>query len=194
MATTAGYHPGAPVVTRGGTGTIGAATALLIALLVSGCAGNSVTVFEEPGFGIVFSYPNQMSLRTDVRTATRAGDVAPTDKTVALALDRVNLITISRHTLRTPVTDANLNQAKLEFDRLITQLSPTAAPGVLVQRGGLPGLEYEFPVPSLPGERSRRTILFDGDTEYTLDCQSTTEKRELIDKACDTTVDTVHRR
>ena len=168
--------------------------ALTATLLASGCAGSGVVRFDQPGFGVVFSYPSQMSLHTDVRTSTQTGDVAPEDTTVAVALDEYNLITISRHALRARVTSTNLDQAKPEFDRLITQLAPTTAAGAPVQHGGLPGLEYQFAVPSPPTGQSRYTILFDGDTQYTLDCQSTTEERTQINQACDTALNSLHRR
>jgi hypothetical protein len=164
-----------------------------VILSLSGC-GDGVATFDQPEFGVVFSYPSDMSLRTDVRTGTQAGDIALTDTSVALALDRYDLITISRHTLRTGVTGANLNKAKAEFDRLISQLAPSAAPGSVVQHGGLPGLEYRFQVSGQPGEASRHTILFDGDTEYTLDCQSTPDQRADLERACDTALSTLHRR
>lgn len=171
-----------------------AVTGILTAVIAASACGDGAATFDQPEYGVVFSYPSGMDLRTDVRTGTQAGDVAPTDKTVALALDRYDLITIGRHTLRTAVTAANLSQAKSEFDRLVSQLAPASGSGSVVQHGGLPGLEYRFPVAAQPGETSRHTILFDGDTEYTLDCQSTPDQRADIERACDTALNTLHRR
>jgi hypothetical protein len=65
---------------------------------------------------------------------------------------------------------------------------------LVIQHGGLPGLEYRFPVAGQAGETSRHTILFDGDTEYTLDCQSTPDQHAEIERACDTALNTLHRR
>ena len=59
---------------------------------------------------------------------------------------------------------------------------------------GLPALTYaEVPVASVEGGQSRLVVVFDGRTEYLINCQSTPEKRSEINEACDLAVETLRR-
>ena len=40
-------------------------------------------------------------------------------------------------------------------------------------------------MPSIEDGESRFTVLFDGDQEYLINCQSTPEHRDEVDEACD---------
>jgi len=76
-------------------------------------------------------------------------------------------------------------------DDLISGLAGTELSGKQVEISGFPGFEYEFDLEDPPEGRSRLFMLFDGKTEYTLNCQSTPDKRDELQAACRQAVDTL---
>lgn len=78
------------------------------------------------------------------------------------------------------------------MDDLFEQGTGQPGDGEETEIGGLPALEYESaPTKGRPGEEARLLVIFDGDTEYTINCQSTEKRREDIEKACDTVLETL---
>ncbi len=148
--------------------------------------------FDRPDYAVRFDYPRHLQMRTDVGYDETAG--ASPDALVALMLDDDNAIMVERRELRYAVTDANLNRVRLESDQVVSQLAGTVVHGTEVEVAGLPGLEYMISLASPPPIRSRYVSMFDGATEYTLNCQSTERHRPEMDAACRTALATLHHR
>jgi hypothetical protein len=101
------------------------------------------------------------------------------------------MIGVERFTLDVEVDESNLDQAKQEFDQLFQQVDPSAEsqPGEIV---GLPSLSVDaIAVPTPEDGESRVTVLFEGDQEYLINCQSTPEGRPEIEAACDLVLETL---
>lgn len=85
----------------------------------------------------------------------------------------------------------NIDQAKAEFDGLVAQVDPSAT-GEAGETAGFPSLRYDsLSVPDPQDGESRLTLLFDGDREYVINCQSTPDGREALDAACDQVLETL---
>jgi hypothetical protein len=102
-----------------------------------------------------------------------------------LSLDENNGIILQRYTLDQEVDESNLGLAKREFDALLSQGGVEASPGQTGETAGFPSLEYESVALTVPEDgESRIVVLFEGDQEYLLNCQSTPDEREDVDAAC----------
>ena len=162
----------------------GAATVALIALAVAGCGGDEgPKTFDRDEFPFTFEYPGDFELTEEVEFDQSLG--AASDEDLALAIDEDNLIVLQRITLNLEVTEKNLPVAKEELDGLLAQLDPAAPQGTTGETAGFPSLEYEPVAIDDPAEgESQLLVLFDGDQEYVLNCQSTPDEREQVDEAC----------
>lgn len=79
-----------------------------------------------------------------------------------------------------------------EIDRLVDQFGGTPGSGRLLELGGFPGIRYdEVEVEEPPDGESRLVFLFDGATEYLINCQSTPEERASVEEACDRALSTL---
>jgi hypothetical protein len=154
-----------------------------------GGGGDGTETFEEEGFALTFEYPSSLEETSDVSYSSTAGGAAEDAR--ALGLDDRNAIIVSRYGLNVAVTAENVDQVKPEADDLISGLAGTELSGKQVEISGLPGFEYEFDLEDPPEGRSRLFMLFDGKTEYTLNCQSTPDKRDELQAACRQAVDTL---
>lgn len=177
--------------------------ALLVALAVAvgGCGSSDeegggggtdradTKTFDAEGFEISFSYPADMKEADDVTVDQSAG--AEAKATAGVGYDERNGIFVQRYDLNRAIGKGDLAEIKPEVDMLFEQGFGQPADGKPSEFGGLPALEYEFDVMGQPDERSRFLVIFDGDTEYTLNCQSNKERRDDIEKACDTALETV---
>ena len=172
--------------------------AILIALAIcltaaaGGCGGGDESgseTFEEDGFAITFEHPASFEEIDDVSIASTAGAASRADS--ARGLDEKNLILVSRYDLNVEVGEENLGQVKEELDGVLSQAARQDLSGTQVEFGGLPGYEYTFDLDSEPPVRSRFVALFDGGTEYTINCQSTSENRDEMDAACVQALDTL---
>jgi len=160
---------------------------MLLACVVSlaACGGDSddSSTFEQDDYPFTFEYPADFESSDDVSIDTTLG--GSLEDTIALGVDDSNGIILQRTTLGVEVTEENLDQAKSEFDGLVAQIEPGAS-GEAGETGGFPSLTYgAIPLPTPPEGESRLTILFEGDQEYVLNCQSTPENRDEINAACD---------
>lgn len=165
-----------------------AAALVLASALLTGCGGESDGTFDRAEFPFTFSYPEEFEETEDV-TVDQALGAAP-DETAAVGLDDDNALLVQRFTLNVAIDESNLDLAKDEFDRLAQQVAPDAA-FTQTRVAGLPALELEgVPVESAPDGVSRLTVIFDGDQEYFLNCQSTPEKRAEVEEACDLALET----
>ena len=103
------------------------------------------------------------------------------------------MILVTRYDLRRAVTRTNVGEVRAEVDGVIKGLAGRAVPGTSITFGGLPGYRYRVPLQAPQGAISRLYVLFDRKVEYFLNCQSTPESRDRLDRACDRALDTLHR-
>jgi hypothetical protein len=179
------------------------AAALALGTAACGGGGNR---YEETGLHITFAIPSGFRIAHDINFNRTAGP-APVDRAaIALkvkcttkpapaqgCLNPDNLITISRYNLKSTITSANLSKVKGEVDKVIGSLAGKPVSGREVDYGGLPGYEYVISLTQPINGVSRMSVLFDGATEYLVNCQSTPEKRDKIEKNCRTVLDSIKR-
>jgi hypothetical protein len=154
-----------------------------------GDGGGGNATFEREGFPFTFEYPDSFEFTSDLTIAQTRGSEA--DDRVALASDDENLIALERYTLDVEVDESNFDQVKQEFDQLFQQVDPSAEaqPGEIA---GLTSLSLDaIAVPIPENGESRYTVLFEGDQEYLINCQSTPEGRPEIEAACDLMLETL---
>ena len=168
--------------------------ALLLALIAvtaacGGGGGDGTETFEEEGFAFTFEYPDSFEDVTDISFSSTVGGASRDNKGVGL--DDRNAIVVSRYDLDIAVTAQNVTQVKPELDDVMSQAIGMDVSGKQVEIGGFPGFEYTFDLEEPPEGRSRFFALFDGKTEYTLNCQSTPQKRDELEAACQQAVDTL---
>jgi hypothetical protein len=170
-----------------------ASLAIVFALAsFAACGEDEPNRFEEEGFAISFEYPDGFELTEDVTLSEQRGSQA--EESRALGLDDDNGIIVQRYRLQRSIDESTLDAAKAEFDQLVSDLASGAPEGEKTEIGGLPALRYSgVPVTDPADAQSRLIVLFDGSTEYLINCQSTPDKREEIDEACDMAVDTLER-
>jgi Septum formation len=153
--------------------------------------GDGNATFEREGFPFTFEYPDSFELREDVTVVeTLGGESDESDDRVAVASDDDNMIVVERFTLNVEVDETNLDQAKQEFDQLFQQVDPSAEsqPGEIA---GLPSLSLDAITVPTPAGESLITVLFEGDQEYLINCQSTPEGRPEVEAACDLILETL---
>lgn len=165
------------------------ATAELCVFALASCGNESDGVFEHEGFPFTFEYPDDFEETDDVTVGEELGVAA--DESAAIGIEENDLIAVQSFTLQAEVDQSNLDLAKREVDGLVRQLDPDASTQP-TEVAGLPALSAEnVIVPGLEGGESRLTIIFDGDTEYVFNCQSTPERRAEVDEACDLALETL---
>lgn len=150
---------------------------------LSACGSSGPETFERDGFPFTFEYPSDFRASDDVSFDNELG--AQPDETTAIGLDDANGIVLQRFTLNIAIDEDNIDQAKAEFDGLVGQVDSSAS-GEIGQSAGFPSLSYDaVSVMSPPDGESRITVLFDGDQEYLINCQSAPDQREQVNDACD---------
>ncbi|MFL5869663.1 MAG: hypothetical protein ACJ75R_01165 [Solirubrobacterales bacterium] len=155
----------------------------------SGSDSSGPATFTNDAYPFTFEYPSSFALSNDVTLNQNLG--AQTEDNLALALDNSNGILLQKANLNVTVTKANLEAAKRQFDVLVARIDPGAS-GKATEIGGFPALEYgAIPVSSVPDGQSVITFLFQGQTEYVVNCQSTPDHRSEIDAACDQALGTL---
>jgi hypothetical protein len=164
---------------------------------IAGCGGadgdSEPATFARDNFPFTFEYPEEFEFTEDVSAEQQLGGDAA-DEVVAIAMDEDNGLIIERHTLNTEFSQADMGLVKRQLDGLIQQLDPDAD-GEEGNLAGFPSLTYAaVPMPGLNDGESRFIVLFEGDQEYIINCQSTPDGREEIEQACDRAIDTLARR
>ncbi len=161
----------------------------VLVLGVSACGGGGGGRYEESGFDITFTIPSGFRIAHDIRVSKSAG-ASPVDR-AAVSLDQDNLVIIQRYNLNVAITSSNLASFKNEVDRVIGNLAGKKVAGHEVEYGNLPGYEYVISLAEPAQGESRLAVLFDGMVEYLVNCQSTPEKRDKVEKGCRTVLDSI---
>ncbi len=179
---------------------------LATAALVAGCGGDDEEesspaeptevqagaetneTFSEQGFDIAFEYPEDFEVLEDVQFSQSAGVEAA--NTTGVGLDGTNLIAVQRFDLSVEVSDQNFEAVKMEADQVFSQAAGEQVTGEETEVAGLPALEYDVTIDEAEDVQTRAVAIFDGNTEYLLNCQSGAEQRELILAACDLALET----
>ena len=167
------------------------ASALLL-LAAAACGGSSGSGrYEETGFDITFKIPGGFTIGHDLSVSRNAG-ARPVDE-AAVQVDQDNLIILQRFDLnpKFDITAANLANFKGEVDKVIGSLAGKKVSGHEVEYGGLPGYEYVIPIAQPPQGESRLAVLFDHKVEYLVNCQSTPDTRDKVEKGCRTVLDSI---
>lgn len=169
-------------------------TLLTAVALAAGCGGGGdgdagSQTFDESEFGITFEYPDEFEQEDDITISSSAGGSSTARK--GIKLGKYDVIVITRFNLNFAVTEANLARVKPEVDQVVSQAADSKVSGEQIEFGGLPGYEYEFDITEPTDAQSRFVVLFDGKTEYTINCQSTEEKRAELNEGCRMVLETL---
>jgi hypothetical protein len=165
-----------------------ALVACLLALGV-GCGSDDPKTFDEDGFAITFEYPGDFERTTDVSIARGEGEA---EESVALAMSEDNAIFVQRYGLDRSVTTGDADAVKAELDQVLSELAGSEVSGRRIDAGGPLAFRYEVDRLREPEDgRSTIVAVFDGDTEYFINCQSVPDGREELDEACERAIDTL---
>jgi hypothetical protein len=149
-----------------------------------------VKTFDEPEFAIRFNYPKAFNA-VDVRIGSSAGARPAAQKAIGLSKTD-NVVIVTRYNLQRRVTEDNLDTIKPEADKLFSRLAGKDLKAKVTTVAGMPALEYEaFDLQRPKGARSRLLVLFDGVTEYLINCQSMPDQRAQLEKGCDVVRDSL---
>lgn len=170
------------------------ATVLVVALGISACGDddggdNGPQTFEDDAYPFTFEYPSDFEVTEDVNFSVEAGGNLEDNR--AVALDEENMLILSRTTLNVTIDESNLELAKDEMDQLFQQIDPESGQGEEGEYAGFLALDYQVSVDTPEDGESRIVSLFDGDQQYTINCQSAPEQREEIEQACQRALDTI---
>jgi hypothetical protein len=170
-------------------GVLAALLACAAALLPVACGSDEPKMFDEDGFAITFEYPGDFDRTTDVNAARGAGDA---EKSVALAMSEDNAIFVQRYRLDREVAPGDARLVKAELDKVLGRLAGTPVSGKRIDVGGPLAFRYEIDKLQQPEDgRSTIVAIFEGDTEYFLNCQSVPDGREELEDACERAIDTL---
>jgi hypothetical protein len=197
--------PGKPVATRRRKLVVAPAAFLLLVPALSACqtqasagsssitAGTGTAVSTAPadtktyrGHGVSFDYPATLREANTTVSASQGNSLWD----VGLAADKTNLIRLTAYQLTTAITADNVSAVKGETTSVIQSLAQQIGGAVQsgpedVTVGGKPGLQYRITgTANGTAITSTLVLVFDGTTEYFLNCQSTQDKATLIDSAC----------
>jgi hypothetical protein len=153
------------------------------------CGSSDPKMFDEKGFAITFEYPGDFERTTDVNAEEGVGRA---QKSVALAMSEDNAIFVQRYGLGRAVTPDDAGAVKDELDKVLGRLAGTEVTGKRIDAGGLLAFRYEIEKLRQPEDgRSTIVAVFDGDTEYFINCQSVPDGREELDEACERAIETL---
>ncbi len=152
-------------------------------------------VFSDKDFGFNFTYPKDWSEGEPQDDAAQSAGGKPGAR-AAVGLDNDNAILMLRYDLSDDVGAAQLPDHVSELDGIVSQFSGNQSSGTVTDIGGLPAVGYEeFALADDASARSSRIVfLFDGKTEYEINCQWTPEGRERINQGCDQVLATLRKR
>lgn len=146
-------------------------------------------VFDQADFDITFEYPTGFEPLEDISFNRSAGSSAVA--TAGVGLDETNLLAVQRFDLNTEVTKDTIDDVRPEADMLFSELAGEDVKGKDVTVGGLPALQYDITLSDPPDAETKATAIFDGRTQYLLNCQATPEEAAAVEEACDMALDTL---
>jgi hypothetical protein len=160
-----------------------------VALLPAACGSDEPKTFDEEGFGITFEYPGDFERTTDIDAGRSEGNA---QKSVALAMSEDNAIFVQRYGLKDEVGPGDASLVKAELDKVLGKLAGAQVSGKRIDVGGPVAFQYEIDKLQEP-ENGRSTIVavFEGDTEYFINCQSVPDGRDDLEDACKLAIDTL---
>ncbi len=148
--------------------------------------------FSDDNFAISFKYPEYLKRGRVTEVAESAGG-EPVAQT-ALAIDEANAIFLAKYEVNAEVTDENIATFAPQVDQLVQQLTGRPVSGQTTRVGGFPAIRYDDVALNTPPQgQSRLVFLFDGAVEYLVNCQSTPEERDAINRGCDRVLTTMSR-
>lgn len=145
--------------------------------------------FDDPAFGFTFDYPSILARVEPVEFELSSGRESTAH--AALALDRRSCIVVMRYDLVREVRPVDLPVVKRELDTVIERLGVGPITGWPVSAGGMHGYEYRFATSSTS---SRYVVLFDGDVQYVVNAQATSDVVDAIGRACEVVLASMARR
>jgi hypothetical protein len=171
---------------------------LLVCFALAACGGDGDEggalsggdkTFEGDGFS--FSYPEEWTEGEEFEARAQLGREATSQVAVAPGHGQDGVL-VEVGPVSPSISGGNIDQFKAEFAQAVESLFQevegelTAGPA-RVQVGGLPALRFEATGVTSQGvrTRSRLTLVFDGLTQYTVNCQFTPEGAEEIERGCD---------
>jgi hypothetical protein len=170
----------------GSLASVGAWVSLLAAL-GSSCGGGNDKTFEGEGYS--FSYPGGWEQREGSGAAAEVGNAV---SSVAFApAQGANGLTVTVYRLQVVVTEENVDSLRAEVAAVTEQIFREAGGRVTagpnrVTIAGHPGFSAKGTGMTPAGNRveSQVTLIFDGKSEYFLNCQFTADQAEEIQQGC----------
>jgi hypothetical protein len=174
-------------VSVGRRGILGGLLILALIFGAAGCGGGDDSgggkTFDDERFAFTFTYPDEFR---PARLGSAAASLGEAEATEVVALDSDNLILVEKYALNDEVTPENFEAALGEVEEAVSKLTGMQVSGSETEVGGFPGVRFDdVTTPSPPNGKSRLVYLFDGRTEFAINCQSTPEKRAEVLAACD---------
>ncbi len=176
---------------------------LLVTLFVGACGGDDEGDSGDSGEdaaqfdsqGVTFEYPGDWGEVEDISTTAEAGNLQWQE---GVGVDSGNLILVSEYLLNIEITDENVGDLEAEIVTAIGGLVEDAGGTVggdpePTTVGGFPAYTFEASGITTVEDKtvdSRFILIFDGDTEYFLNCQYETDHEEEILAGCDQVVET----
>ncbi len=167
--------------------------ALLTAVLVAGCGsdnGGATKEFTAAAFPFTFDYPAGWTVARDAKFSygSNASALRAATATYKSPYDQVS---ITQYKLKKTLPEG-VNGYQPEVDRIVKQLAReaggTAGDAEVVTYGGIPGYQYVVQYPGgSRGEtlQNKLTFLFDGGSEFQVNCQSSKANRVKLNAGCD---------
>lgn len=172
------------------------ATALVaLTVALTGCGGGGDQSFNTPTYPFSFSYPSGWTLTRGANFTYGSSSEAVRSVSVALK-EPYDQVTITQYKLKKTLPKG-VNGYKPEVDRivarLIKQAKGKASDAKTVNYGGIPGYQYtvEYPGGDNLTLQNKLTFLFQGQNEFQINCQSSPDKRDELNKGCDQVLDTL---
>lgn len=182
------------------------ALVLALALISTSCGGDDPEpAAEQPAEEeetnsyseneVTFEYPEDWDEFPADAAASSMGSNELWDATVGP--DDTNLVNITAYQLNVEVTEENIPEIETELDgvinQVVSQAGGTIASGpTQTTLAGFPAYEYNWEGVDVDGEAkdSRAIFLFNGNLEYFLNCQYSTEFEEDVLAGCELILET----
>lgn len=169
--------------------------AVVAGALFAGCGSSGEQSFTTPTYPFSFNYPEGWTLARGANFTYGASDTAVRSVSAALK-EPYDQVTITQYKLKKTLP-AGVNGYQPEVDRIVARLTKQAGgssgDAKVVKYGGQPGYQY---IVKYPGGESitlenKLTFLFKGQHEFQINCQSSAQNREVLNKGCDEILDSL---